>query len=61
MSEVVGILSENLDFRGQSSTFGAEYTSHMGLLSPKNNALTLPEHLQSNFEKVPKMTFLVPK
>ena len=52
------ILTKNLDFRCNLSTFWAENTPKSGPSKAKNNAQTLPKQLQNNFEKVPKTTFL---
>ena len=54
-------LTENFDFRGHLSTFGAENKPKSRPLKVKNNAQTLPKQLQNNFEKVQKTTFLTPK
>ena len=54
-------LTKNLDFRTHIWTFGAENTTKSGPFEAKNNAQTLPEQLQNNFEKVEKMTFSNPK
>ena len=50
-------MTENLNFLGYPSTFEIEDTSTCGSFKSKTNALTLPEQLQKNFKKVPKMTF----
>ena len=55
------ILTQNVDFRGQISTFCAEDTPKSGPFKAKNNAQTTSEHLQNNFQKVQKTTFLGPK
>ena len=55
------ILTKNLDFQGQLSTFWAENTPKNGPFKSKNNALTNPEQLLNNFPKVQKTTFLPPK
>ena len=54
-------LTKNLDFLTHIWTFGAENTTKSGTFKAKNNAQTLPEQLQNNFEKVEKTTFLTPK
>ena len=54
-------LTLNFDFRGHISTFRAENTRKKGLFKAKNNAQTPSEHLQNNFQKVQKTTFLDPK
>ena len=46
---------------GHFSTFGAENTPKSRPFKVENNAQTLPEQLQNNFEKVQKTTFLTPK
>ena len=61
MSETVEILTENIDFRGYSSTFGSEYISTGGDFKSKNDALTLPEQIQNKFEETPKKRLLPPK
>ena len=55
------ILTKNLDFRGHLLNSGAENTPKSGPFRSKNNALTTPEQLLNNFEKVQKWTFLSPK
>ena len=55
------IIDQNLDFRCHLSTFGAENTLKNRPSESKNNALTIPEQLQNNFQKVQKTTFLTPK
>ena len=55
------LLTENFDFRGHLSTFQAENTPKSRHFKAKNNALTLPEQLQSNFEKVQNTTFSTSK
>ena len=57
----VQILNENLNFQGHLSTFRAENTPKSGPFKVENNALTLPNQLQNNFEKVEKTTFSTPK
>ena len=54
-------LTENFDFLGHLSTFGAENTPKSRPFKVKNNAQTLPNQLQNNFEKVQKTTFSNPK
>ena len=54
-------LTENFDFWGHLSTFGAENTPKSRHFKAKNNAQTLPKLLQNNFEKVEKTDFLTPK
>ena len=54
-------LTENFDFWGHLSTFGAENTPKSRPFEAKNNAQTLPKQLQNNFEKDQKMTFSTPK
>ena len=51
------ILTKNFDFGGHIPTFRAENTAKIGHFKFKNNALTHPEQLQNNFEKVPKIIF----
>ena len=46
---------------GHLSTFRAEKKPKSLPLKIENNALTLPEQFQNNFEKVQKMTFSTPK
>ena len=55
------ILIENLDYRGHLSTSRAENIPKSGPFKVENNAQTHPKQLQSNFEKVQKMTFSTPK
>ena len=55
------ILTENLDYWGHLSTFGAENTTKSRPFKVENNAQTLPKQLQNNFEKVQKTTFSTPK
>ncbi|MEO1808803.1 MAG: hypothetical protein AAFU33_28625, partial [Bacteroidota bacterium] len=55
------ILTENLDFWGHLSTFGAENTPKSRPFEVENNGQTLPKQLQNSFEKVQKTTFLTPK
>ena len=55
------ILTQNFDFRGHISTFRAENTPESGPFKTENNAQTTSEHLQNNFLKVQKTTFLAPK
>ena len=55
------ILTKNFDFRGHLFTFRTENSPKIGSFKSKNNALRNPEQLQNNFQKVQKMTFLVPK
>ena len=54
-------LTQNFDFRGHISTFRAENTAKSGHFKAENNAQTTSEHLQTNFQKVQKTTFLAPK
>ena len=54
-------LTENLDFRGQLSTFEAENTPKSRPFKVENNALTLSKQLQNKLEKVQKRTFSSPK
>ena len=51
-------LTLNLDFRGRILTFRAENKAKKRRFKPGNNASTTSEHLQNNFEKVQKTTFL---
>ena len=51
----------NFDFHGHLATFRAENTLKSRPFKVKNNAQTLPEQLQNNFEKVQKTTFSTPK
>ena len=55
------ILTENFDFLGHFSTFGAQNTPKSRPFKAENNAQTLPKQLQYNFEKVQKTTFSTPK
>ena len=55
------ILTNNFNFRGHISTFQAKNTHKGGSFKAKNNAQIASEHLQNNFQKVQKMTFLAPK
>ena len=55
------ILTKNLDFRDDISTFRAKNTTKIGPLKAKNNAQTHTKQLQNKFEKVQKTTFLTPK
>merc|ERR1712212_549929 len=55
------ILTSNFDFGGHISTFRAENTPKSEAFKAKNNAQTTSEHLQNNFQKVQKTTFLAPK
>ena len=55
------ILTKNFDFRGHLSTFRAENTPKSRPFKAKNNAYTTSEHLQNNFQKVQKTTFLTLK
>ena len=54
-------LTEIFDFWGYLSTFGAENTPKSRPFKVKNNAQTLPNQPQNNFEKVQKTTFSTPK
>ena len=54
-------LTKNFDFRGHISTFQAESTPKSTSFKAKNIAQTTSEHLQNNFQKVKKTTFLAPK
>ena len=54
-------LTKNFDFRGHISTFRAKNTPKSRAFKAKNNAWTTSEHLQNNFQKVQKTTFLAPK
>ena len=54
-------LTKNFDFRGQISTFRAKNTTKSTSLKVKNNRQTTSEHLQTNFQKVQKTTFLARK
>ena len=53
MSKVGQVLTENLDFPGHLSTFGAKNKKNpkVGLLSPKKNAQTVSKQLANNFGK----------
>ena len=55
------ILTQNFEFRDHISTFRAENTAKSKAFKAKNNAQTPSEHLQNNFQKVQKTTFLDPK
>merc|ERR1711954_222182 len=55
------ILTQNFDFRRHISTFQAENTAKSGHFKAENNAQTTSEHLQNNFQKPQKTTFLTPK
>merc|ERR1712115_685473 len=55
------ILTQNFLIRGHISTFRAENTAKIGHFKAENNAQTTSEHLQNNFQKVQKTTFLAPK
>ena len=55
------ILTENYNFWGHLSTVGPENARKCWRYQVENNALTLPNQLQNNFEKVEKMTFSTPK
>ena len=55
------ILRNIFDFRGQISTFRAKNTHKSGSFKAENNAYPTSEHLQNNFQKVQKTTFLTPK
>ena len=55
------ILTENLDYWGHLSTFRAENTQKSGPFKTENNVQTLPKQLQTNFEKVEKITFSTAK
>ena len=58
----VGIfLTENHDFWGHLSTFGAENKPKIRLFKVKNKAQTLPKQVLNNFEKDQKTTFLTQK
>ena len=61
MSKVGHILSENFNFRGHLSIFGAQNTPRSRPFEGENNAQTLPKQVQNNFEKVEKSTFFTPK
>ena len=59
------IVGHPRDTKGENSGY---LTTFRGINAPKsgpfkyeNNAQTLPEQLQSNFEKVQKLTFFTPK
>ena len=54
-------MTQIFDFRGHISTFRAKNTAKSAPLEVKNNAQTTSEHLQNNFQKVQKTTFLDPK
>ena len=54
-------LTQNFDFRDDISTFRAENTAKSGHFKAENNAQTTSEHLQNNFQKVQKTTFLTLK
>ena len=45
-------LTENLNFKGHLSTFGAENALKSGTFKTENKAQTLPRQVQNNFEKV---------
>ena len=45
-------LTQNLNFQGHLSTFGAQNTPKSRLFEAKNKAQTLPKQVQNNFEKV---------
>ena len=51
----------NFDFHGHLATFRAENTLKSRPFKVKNNAQTLPEQLQNNFEKVQKIDFFDPQ
>ena len=55
------ILNENLDFRDQLSTFGAENTPTSWPFKTEKNAQSLPKQLPNNFEKVQNATFSTSK
>ena len=54
-------MTQNFDFRGHISTFRAENTAKRGHFKAENNAQTTSEHLQNNFQKPQKKTFLTLK
>ena len=57
MVKMSKFLTENLNFRGYLSTFGAENTPKSRPFKVENNAQILPKQLQNNFEKLQKTTF----
>ena len=61
MSKVGQILTDNLDFRGHSSIFGAKNTPKCGPFKTEKNAQTLPKQLENNFEIVQNAIFRPPK
>ena len=54
-------LTINFDFRGRISTFGAKNAPKYEDFKAKDNAQTTSKHLQNNFQKVQKTTFLASK
>ena len=54
-------LTKNFDFRGQISTFRAKNIHRSWPFKAKNNAQKTFDHLQNNFQKVQKTTFMAPE
>ena len=54
-------LTQNLDFWGHLSTFGAENTRKGWYFKTENNSQILPKQTLKNFEKVQNTAFGTPK